>query len=238
MPDGDCLLCGDTFTNRGMTRHLRSCLAEQPAATDRPAVHLRLSSAHRTAYWLHVVVEQATTLATLDDFLRDIWVECCTHMSSFTVGDTEYVKPYLEDEQPVGFGVDRRSMDVQLASVLAAVSDEEFEYEYDFGTPTELSIRVVDTGRWAVGARDGQSDADVSDSYAGIALLARNQPPAIECGSCGEPAAKVCQTCLRTRGPDAWLCEDCAAAHEDACDRPMYLPRVNSPRTGVCGYRG
>lgn len=29
MTDGTCVLCGDSYTKRGMTRHLRSCLAEQ-----------------------------------------------------------------------------------------------------------------------------------------------------------------------------------------------------------------
>ena len=30
------------------------------------------------------------TLADLDDFLRAIWLECCGHLSEFTIGGTSY----------------------------------------------------------------------------------------------------------------------------------------------------
>lgn len=35
---------------------------------------------------------------------------------------------------------------------------------------------------------------------------------------------------------EGWLCESCAKNHE--CDEDMFLPVLNSPRTGVCGYTG
>ena len=31
------------------------------------------------------------TLADLDRFLRDIWLECCGHMSQFTIGKARYI---------------------------------------------------------------------------------------------------------------------------------------------------
>jgi hypothetical protein len=34
----------------------------------------------------------------------------------------------------------------------------------------------------------------------------------------------------------ALLCDDCAADHEH--DEEMFLPVVNSPRIGMCGYSG
>lgn len=34
------------------------------------------------------------------------------------------------------------------------------------------------------------------------------------------------------------LCADCADDHGEECDRPAFLPVVNSPRSGVCGYTG
>ncbi|MBP1921713.1 hypothetical protein J2751_000706 [Halorubrum alkaliphilum] len=246
---GDCFHCGEAYTKHGMSRHLRACLPESPGES---TLHLRVAGARRTDYWLHLAVEADATLATLDSFLRRFWLECCGHMSAFTVGDTWYERPYSDDDPPIGSGTTRRSMDVSIGSV-AGSADGEFDYEYDFGSTTALEIRVVDADGWAVEtladrvadsvAVDDEKTTDAGTSSVGeaddeIVLLARNRPPEIDCGSCGAPATKVCETCLWERGPDAWLCEACASTHEDDCSRPSYLPYVNSPRVGVCGYTG
>jgi len=233
MTDGDCYLCGETYTKRGMSRHLRACLPDDDGET---TLHLRVAGERRTDYWIHLAVEAETTLATLDGFLRRFWLECCSHMSAFTVGNTRYERPYSDDEPPIGLRTVRRAMDAPIGSVVDA--DAEFTYEYDFGSTTTLEIRVVDIGSWDLEALADQGTDAVTADTDGTVLLARNHEPEISCGSCGEPAANVCQTCLWERGPDAWLCESCADAHEDDCDRPSYLPKVNSPRTGVCAYTG
>lgn len=240
MTDGYCTLCGGKYTKRGMTRHLRSCVTDLPATAD-PLIHLRISAARRSDYWLHLAVDQTTTLDTIDAYLRGLWLECCGHMSGFTVDGVQHTKPNDEDESRSIFGVERRSMNVPLVTILeadAADGNQEFTYEYDFGTTTELTVRIVDTGRWDVAAADPVvRSADVPDTD-GIHLLARNEPPTIECGECGASAAKVCQSCLFEVGLDAWLCEDCAESHTAECEHPVFLPRINSPRTGVCGYTG
>ena len=233
MTDGDCYRCGETYTKRGMSRHIRACL---PDADGETTLHLRIAGERLTDYWLHLAVEAGTTLATLDGFLRRLWLECCNHMSAFTIANTRYEKPYLDDEPGIGLGVDRRPMDVPIGSVVDAGT--EVAYEYDFGSTTALEIRVVDVGGWNPGTLTARGIDAVTTDTDEISLLARNHEPKISCGPCGEPAQRVCQTCLWRRGPDAWMCEECADAHEDDCDRPAYLPTVNSPRTGVCGYTG
>lgn len=229
MTNGRCTLCGETYTKRGMTRHLRSCKQDHVDAGDRPTFHLSIGDAYRTDYWMHVEIEQETTLAALDEFLRDIWLECCGHMSSFTIDDVEYVKPYTEEESMLGFAVERRDMDISLGELLEG--GLEFTHEYDFGTTTELSLRVADLGYGDTGD-DGLQD----HGYGAIRVLARNEPPEIKCETCGTPATSVCTEHLYRQESEAWLCEDCTAAHE--CDDHLFLPVVNSPRVGVCGYTG
>ena len=244
MTQGDCHLCGETYTKRGMSRHLRACL---PDSSGDSTLHLRIAGARRTDYWVHLAVGTDTTLAGLDSFLRRLWLECCGHMSAFEIGNNWYEKPYSDEEPPVGLGATRRSMDVPIGSVVES-DDEEFAYEYDFGSTTALVVRVVDAGGWTVetladrltedpARNDAETRTDAPDDD-GIVLLARNRPPEVDCGACGDPATQVCMTCLRERGPDAWLCAPCASAHEDDCARPTYLPYVSSPRAGVCGYTG
>ncbi|MXV61848.1 hypothetical protein GS429_07165 [Natronorubrum sp. JWXQ-INN-674] len=213
-----------------MSRHLRACLPDSSERTS--AFHLRITGAQRSDYWLHLLVEAETTLSRLDAFLREFWLECCGHMSAFTTETARYEKPY--DDQAPAYGPDRQSMDVPIR----AVDDEAFTYEYDFGSTTTLDVAVVDTGDWSLADLESRRADALETDTDGIGLLARNDPPEIDCGTCGESATKVCQTCLWQYGPDAWLCEPCATDHEADCERPNYLPKVNSPRTGVCGYRG
>lgn len=235
MTDGDCYLCGESYTKRGMSRHLRSCL---PEPSDCTAYHLRIAGAQRPDYWLQLLVEAETALSNLDSFLREFWLECCGHMSAFTIGTTRYENPYDDQEPAIGRSGERQSMDIALGSITGVTSGEEFTYEYDFGSTTELEIQVLDGGDWPFDELEIQQTGASRMGIDGIVLLAKNNPPEIECGNCGKSASKVCQTRLWQHGPDAWLCETCASDHEDDCERPNYLPKVNSPRTGVCGYRG
>jgi hypothetical protein len=93
------------------------------------------------------------------------------------------------------------------------------DYEYDFGSTTQLSLRVLD-------------EYSCSLPKPKIRLLARNEPPDILCAQCGKPATQVCTEC---EGGTP-MCDRCAAKHE--CGEEMLLPILNSPRTGVCGYCG
>ena len=66
-------------------------------------------------------------------------------------------------------------------------------------------------------------------------LITRNAQPLIPCDECGvKPAVRICTECQWNE--KGWLCEACSQTH--GCDEEMFLPAVNSPRTGVCGYTG
>ena len=162
----------------------------------------------------------------LYEFLWDVWLECCGHMSGFTIDDVEYVRPYTEAESMLGFGVGRRDMDISLGELLEG--GMEFTHEYGLGTTTELSLGVADLGYGDTGDEGTQDH-----SYRVIRMLVRNEPPDIECEPCGAPATSVCTEHLSGPEGEVWLCADCTAAHE--CDDHLFLPVVNSPRVGLCG---
>jgi hypothetical protein len=96
-----------------------------------------------------------------------------------------------------------------------------FSHQYDFGTTTELALRVA--GDYTAPALPG-----------GLKLLARNEPPAIPCSVCAKPATRLCQQCEEEGG--VAFCDACAGQHD--CDEEMLVSLINSPRTGVCGYCG
>lgn len=218
---GKCYLCGNTYTKTGMTRHLKACkrknIPESKSSNQEKAkfFHIVAQGTYRPYYWMHFEMPANAKLYNLDKFLRSIWLECCGHLSAFTIQEKEY-----SSSSPGGF--DEESMDVSLGDVLE--SKIKFTHRYDFGSTTELDLRVV-------GEREGLPLAGgISDKL--VEVLARNDPPPIEC-ACGNLATHVCMLCW---GEDGWLCDECASEHE--CGEEMLLPVVNSPRVGVCAYVG
>ena len=212
---GKCSFCGGIFDKAAMTRHLKTCKQRpKPPEGKGPKklpFHLLVEGRHQPEYWIHIEAPADATLDTLDGFLRDIWLECCGHMSEFEIDGTRYaVEPMDLDDEPMG---------VKLRDVLSP--GMKFLHAYDFGSTTHLKLKVVSEDESGLAGKK-------------IRLLARNEPPVIPCGRCGKPATQVCSQCVYSA--EGWLCDKCAAKHE--CGEDMLLPVVNSPRTGVCGYTG
>jgi hypothetical protein len=218
--DGTCLLCQGTFSGAGMSRHLEACRKKHPPEEADPSrrarvFHLRIEGQYRPDYWLHVEVEAKSTLADIDQFLRDLWLECCGHVSAFRIDDQSYVSHLMDDFR-------EKDMRVSLDKVFAPKTL--FTYLYDFGSSTRLAGRVV-------------SEGDGAGRLEPVRLLARNHPPEIPCGVCGKPAELLCPFC--SYEPKGWMCKACARKHTCPDVEPeLYLPVVNSPRVGVCAYTG
>lgn len=49
-----------------------------------PFFHIQVVDYYAPDYWLHLKVNSNTSLGTLDQFLRNIWLECCGHLSAFS----------------------------------------------------------------------------------------------------------------------------------------------------------
>ena len=203
-PNGSCSLCGHEAAKAQMTRHLAGCLPDHGSgAEDDTLVHLLVEATNDPDYWLHVEGRATASLEQLDRLLRDIWLECCGHMSAF----------YVQGVEP--------AMRSRLGSVFRAKGIP-FKYEYDFGSTTRLKGKVI-------GFRNG------SIGRQGVRLLARNKAPGWRCSACGNPAELVCGLCLDSE--DAFFCATHAPEHGCAEEEP-FVPVVNSPRMGVCGYSG
>ena len=223
---GRCTFCHKELSKASMTRHLVSC--EQRAAMQgereshqqvkkSKVLHLVVEGYRLPMYWMHLQVAVDTTLATLDHFLRDTWLECCGHLSVFRIGGLNY---YVDAETDAYWWDRRRkTMQVKLEEVLSPGLT--CSYEYDFGSTTELLMKVI-------------AEDEVEMKGKPIQILARNTLPIILCDGCGEPAISLCtQGIYEDKG---YLCDTCARSHE--CSEEMLLPLVNSPRAGVCGYTG
>jgi hypothetical protein len=116
------------------------------------------------------------------------------------------------------FEVSKRT---SIGAVLAETGAS-FEYDYDFGSTT--SLRGT-----ALGLRDG------SLGRRAVRVLARNTPLPWTCGQCAGRADVLCPNCLDS--DSCLFCSTHAAAHGCA-DEDVFMPVVNSPRMGACGYTG
>lgn len=219
---GKCELCGKSYRKSGMTRHLQSCvtkstLPKEPGRRDK-SIHLFVEDDYRPEYWMHLAVQKNAQLLDLDQYLRDIWLECCLHLSSFFIGEAEYKWQIFEmDDFLAAFG-DRELNSMEVELELLAPPGTRFSYWYDYGTTTELRLRSL-----------GEVAADGGSQ---ISLLARNDALEIDCSNCGAPATWVSPAEDDWIAMTAGLCDACAPASE------YRLPIVNSPRCGVCAYDG
>jgi len=205
---GVCRACNRTISGRGMTRHLQSCPERKKAQSEQGSGKVFLIKASAGPFWVYFEVNDSSTLVDIDIFLRDLWLECCGHMSAFTIDSVEYFSTteFLEPGE--------KDMNRQLRKVIRP--GVKFRHEYDFGTTTELDLKCISE-------RSGKVREKVE-------ILARNEMPEFYCDECERLAEEICGEC------DEFLCESCAKKH--GCGEDMFLPVVNSPRMGMCGYSG
>ena len=215
-----------------MIRHLEVCKEKENLfALVKEKVkyyELVLYGKYNKDYWLIVQVKENATLEDLDQFIRDIWVECCGHLSAFEICGQRYESNPAEDffgEEPA------KSMNCKLKKVLER--GMQMEYEYDYGSTTELVIRVQDY-------------YNAPDQKEEITILSRNNPPQFVCSVCGENDAAWVNPEGFYDGT-SFFCEECLQKLEEGnieldqeCDfvPEFLLPVCNSPRMGVCGYEG
>jgi len=221
---GTCDRCGTSGTRAVLRKHLAACSAPMPEDSRRgrrrpaaaPGLLIEVVGRPK-AYWLFVGIAHDAKLNDLDAWLRAIWLECCDHLSEFVIGPTRY-----SSVPSPTFSIRARaqSMHVSIGKVLRP--SVAFQHHYDFGSTTVVDLSVV-----------GELIVPVASQA--IVLLANNEAPHIPCSQCPEPAVSLCPECDADGGA-CFLCETCSSRHR--CGEEMLRPVVNSPRMGVCGYRG
>jgi hypothetical protein len=85
--------------------------------------HLLVEGHDLPEYWMHLKVSSHARFEDLDHFLRDIWLECCGHMSAFRIGREEVKKG--------------KKLEYVLRPGMQLI------HEYDFGSTTELMLKVI-----------------------------------------------------------------------------------------------
>lgn len=207
--NGECKYCRKVFSAGAISRHLLACDKRKKANKDGNE-NIFLIRASEGPFFAYFEINAKATLEKMDDFLRDIWLDCCGHLSAFTIGATRY-NSYCEDLES-----DEKTLKHKLSELLSV--NMPFSHEYDFGTTTNLSLKVIEKRKGRVRK---------------VEVIARNNLPEFKC-TCGSDAKEICSQCVWDGS--GLLCSKCAKKHD--CGEEMLLPVVNSPRMGMCGYTG
>ena len=155
----------------GIAKHLQTCkkrvdLYEKAEKTEK-YFELLLYGAYNKDYWLIIQIKENATLDDLDRFIRDIWVECCGHLSVFEIDGVSYER---EPDDDFGWGEPAKSTNHTLKQVLT--TGMIFNYEYNFGSTTEIMVKVLD-------------HYSAQKQNEKIVILSRNNPPEFACSICG-----------------------------------------------------
>ncbi len=218
---GACVFCQKEMTKSGLSKHFSSCTKRQQAVAkanekaksgkEQTLFYLVIEDKYAKDFWLHLEMKGTAKIDALDHYLREIWLECCGHLSAF-----QYKRNGRGGEQEI-------SLSRQAKTVFEV--GLELEHIYDFGSSSETLIKVI-------AERQGQAL-----SKHPIKLLARNEMPETYCIECGQPASWYCQECVIEEDEPGLLCDEHVKTHpHDNYGEP--LPLANSPRMGICGYDG
>jgi len=210
--NGTCSLCKATISKKEAQKHLQSCLQKTGKNTKvpgKPKPPVRLFHLTVEGYGLSGDLYWMHLKALGSATFRDLDM----FLRDTWLECCGHMSAFFADEEEI-------DMHERLADVLEP--GVRLPYEYDFGSTTGLLLTVI--SEFAGNVKKGK-----------VEILARNEAPQIKCNQCQKPATIICTDCIYEDN-QGWLCDDCARKHD--CDEEMFLPVVNSPRTGVCAYAG
>ncbi|EHQ35597.1 hypothetical protein [Methanoplanus limicola] len=215
---GRCLISGSDTTKRKAESEIILSLNKYRREESEPVSWLILFTGFRNPkFWLYLLVDRNSTLKDIDQKLRDVWLECCGHLSSFYIAGKEYESDPSEDLE-YGKGLDMADVTVDKLLTVNLTG----KHVYDNGSPTTLYFKVICELPYRT--KEGRKTE----------IVARNKRPEIFCSKCGRPATYIFR--LYEDQDDIFYCDKCHIKHKSGDD--AWLLAANSPRSGVCGYEG
>lgn len=178
---GVCSHCNNLVTKVSALKHIQQCFTESPS--EQHSYIIKIQWPHKNPYyWIYVAIPLRATLKQFDRFLRDIWLECCGHLSLFRIHSVLFSSYY--EPNPFADHMEL-PMTAKIGNVLAV--GVKFTHDYDFGSTTTLLLEVV----------------ALKKSTQTIQVLMRNEEPNFICSCCD------CKASYINYDYDEYLCADC-----------------------------
>ncbi|KAF0237596.1 MAG: hypothetical protein FD181_1834 [Prolixibacteraceae bacterium] len=183
--EGRCLYCDTLFSQSEIGKHLAKHIAamekENPGKIVSNYVHVEVEAGEM---FLQLLVKGDTTMKTIDGFLRDIWLECCGHLSGF--GHKNF-KIKMKDKVE----------DVFLPKI-------KIYHDYDYGTTTRVFLNAKK--QYQLNLKDKIILLSRNEPLKVMCSLCKKKPAINICSVCWyEGAALYCAQCSAKH---AEKCED------------------------------
>ena len=125
---GICTYCKDEIpkNSRSIMNHLSKCEVKNESKNKKysKSMILLIEGKYSPEYWLVIKAKPDITMKRIDKFIKDIWIECCGHLSSFSDGHSDIgMNRKLDQVFEKGYKID---------------------YIYDYGTSTEISLSLLE----------------------------------------------------------------------------------------------
>lgn len=173
--EGKCLFCGELISQRTISRHLSSHLTEiekkSIGSNTKRYVHIVVDSAEM---FLQLLVSETSKMKIIDQFLRDIWLECCDHLSGFEhkdfkVSKNEFVGNVFEPKR-------------------------KFTYHYDWGDTTSLNLKGLK--RYNLNFKENIILLSRNEPLEILCATCKTEPAEFICTSCNwEKYSYFCDKC-------------------------------------------
>ncbi|GAA5449162.1 hypothetical protein [Deinococcus depolymerans] len=144
LPPVESRLTGVAHPRNQLKRQLKKELATlttPDTAIMRPSLWLSVTA---VPFVLHVAVRHDTTLEDMDAFLREIWMECCGHLSEFESRPTKYETITYRNDSEEDFEDDELDTD----SDEEELSDDESWDDYAEKEPERSDFPVMSDDDW------------------------------------------------------------------------------------------
>jgi len=173
--EGKCLYCNQVFSQNEISKHLAKHLAEKEKAETGDKVqtycHIEVEA---NEMFLHLLVKGDATMKKIDQFLREIWLECCGHMSEFG----------------------HKQFKVSMSHKVKSVFEPRIKiyHDYDFGTTTRVFLKGLK--QYQLNLKENILLLSRNEPLKIICVVCKKEPAVNLCTSCNyDEDAFFCEKC-------------------------------------------
>ncbi|XP_070558320.1 uncharacterized protein [Ptychodera flava] len=250
-----CTRCRQVMSSKQELEHVNGCWFEEGDAN---VMLLQVKSYYcNEAYRLLLAFNIDATFKALDSVLRQVWMECCGHMSHFLINkELEQESSQSETSaeadagnKPSANGQDWRAAILGMMSPhkeirITSAYSSGFDLVEEEKPMTERMMKYCE-GYSILYEYDMGTTTEVTVKYLGKKhlqavgsllfvnnILMQNVKPEVPCKKCG----KLAKWIAGDYDSEYYCTKRCGET--SGVETCMLLPYVNSPRSGSCGYTG
>ena len=123
--EGQCVFCNEYFSQKEIGRHLSTHLKRKEKEDEVKQTNLFNHIVVEADFmFLQLLIKSTCEMEEIDNFLRDIWLECCGHESGFHI---------------------KRGEEIEMEEIVGNVLSPKTKiyHDYDYGTTTRTFIQSI-----------------------------------------------------------------------------------------------